>query len=63
MVKEIINIDKNIEDADWTKRSWDLPKFGSKEFNEFLEFSGQTLESFKKLPVYKWAVERGEIKE
>ena len=60
----MINLDENLNDADWVKRgSWDLPKYGSEEFNQFLEFSGQTLEQFKKLPVYKWAVERGEIKE
>jgi len=57
------NIDANLEDADWTKRTWDLPKFGSDEFNQFLKDSNQTLEQFKKLPIYKWAVKRGEIKE
>jgi len=59
----MINIDENLEDADWTKRSWDLPAWGSEEFKQFLESTGQTLEQFKKLPVYKWAVERGDIKE
>ncbi len=57
------NIDENINDADWTKRTWDLPEYGSEEFNQFLENTGQTLEHFKTLPVYKWAVKRGEIKE
>ena len=60
---KIINIDLQIEDADWTKGTWDLPPFGSDEFNDFLRATGKTLEDFKKLPVYKWAVERGEIKE
>ena len=60
---EIINIDANLNDADWTKKTWDLPEYGSKEFEEFLKRSDQTLESFKKLPVYKWAVEKGTIKE
>lgn len=63
MSEKLYCLDSNLEDADWTKRTWDLPKFGSDEFNSFLKFSGQTLEQFKKLPVYKWAVERGEIKE
>ena len=62
-MSKIINLDADLNNADWTKRSWDLPPWGSKEFDEFLKFSGQTLEQFKKLPVYKWAVERGEIKE
>lgn len=62
-MEKTINIDENLNDADWTKRTWDLPEYGSKEFEEFLKSSGQTLESFKKLPVYKWAVEKGRIKE
>ncbi len=63
-MSKIINIDEDLENADWIKKgSWDLPPFGSDEFNKFLESSGQTLEHFKKLPVYKWAVERREIKE
>lgn len=59
----MINLDEDLENSDWVKRSWDLPPFGSDEFNQFLESTGQTLEHFKTLPVYKWAVERGEIKE
>ena len=49
-----MNIDAELSDADWTKKTWDLPKFGSIEFNKFLKDTGQTLEEFKKLPVYKW---------
>jgi len=63
MKKEALyNIDANLNDADWVKKTWDLPEYSSKEFDEFLQASGTTLEKFKKLPVYKWAVERGEIK-
>ncbi len=61
--EQIYNIDSNLNDADWTKQSWDLPEYGSKEFNNFLKESGMTLEKFKKLPVYKWAKQRGEIKD
>ena len=59
----IIYIDEDLDNADWTKRTWDLPKWGTPEFDDFLAHSGMTLEAFKKLPVYKWAVERGDIKE
>jgi hypothetical protein len=61
--RPVLYIDENPEDADWTKKSWDLPPYGSDEFFNHLKFSGMTLEAFKKLPVYKWAVERGDIKE
>jgi len=42
---------------------WDLPKYKSKKFMDWLKFSGMTLTQFKKLPVYKWAVKSGKIKE
>jgi len=50
---EILNIDADLTNADWTKQSWDLPKYGSKEFKKWLVDSGMTLDDFKKLPVYQ----------
>ena len=61
--KEILNIDADLSNADWTKQSWDLPKYKSKEFMDWLKFSGMTLAQFKTLPVYKLAVQSGKIKE
>jgi len=49
--------------ADWTKKSWDLPPYKSEEFLKGLERMDMTLEQFKKLPVYKHAVSRGLIDE
>jgi hypothetical protein len=54
--------DKNLKSADWTKKSWDLPPYKSDEFLEVLLSQGITLETFKKLPVYKEAVRAGLIK-
>jgi hypothetical protein len=59
----IINIDENIENADWSKRSWDLPEYKSEEFYRLLKFMNMSLEQFKKLPVYKWNLKEGNIKE
>ena len=59
----IINIDANLENADWSKKTWDLPEYKSKEFMDWLKFSGMTLEKFKQLPVYKWNLKAGNIKE
>lgn len=56
----ILNIDSLIENADWTKTKWDLPKYKSKEFFELLKLSKMTLTQFKKLPIYKAAKNRGE---
>jgi len=60
---EIINIDANLENADCTKMTWDLPKYKSKKFYKLLKFMGMTLTQFKKLPVYKWNLKAGNIKE
>ena len=60
---EPLNIDANLENADWTKQSWDLPKYKSKEFMDWLKSSGMTLEQFRKLPVYKINLANGKIKE
>ena len=59
----VVNIDANLENADWSKRTWDLPEYKSDEFMDWLRFSGMTLEQFKKLPVYKWNLKAGNIKE
>ncbi len=45
------------------KKTWDLPEYKSKEFMDWLKFSGMTLEKFKQLPVYKWNLKAGNIKE
>lgn len=59
----VLNIDAILENADWSKQTWDLPKYKTKAFYDWLKFSGMTLTQFKKLPVYKWAVKAGKIKE
>lgn len=56
-----INIDADPMNADWTKRTWDLPPYKSEEFMRFLQSSGSTLEDFRKLPIYVFAVEKGVI--
>lgn len=58
----VINIDADIENADWTKMTWDLPKYKSKAFYEYLKFSGMTLTQFKKLPVYQFNKDKLEKK-
>ena len=63
MDKIILYPDEDLQNADWTKQTWDLPEYGSDEFNEFLVHNGITLEQFKKLPVYLHAVKSGLINE
>ena len=56
----MIEPDADTENADWTKQSWDLPPYMSKEFMEAMgpEFD---LEVFKASPVYIHACENGLI--
>jgi hypothetical protein len=57
------NIDSKLDNADWSKESWDLPEYKSEEFMRWLEAIGMTLDQFKKLPVYKNNIKNGNIKE
>lgn len=54
----MINIDSDLKNADWLKTTWDLPPYKSKEFLSVFP----DLKKFRKLPVYKNAVENGLIK-
>ena len=57
----MIRADAELENADWTKRTWDLPPYRSDEFMAYLKATGRTLKAFKKTPVYRHAVEKGLI--
>jgi hypothetical protein len=49
MSNEAIFIDGDGE-ADWIKSlSWDLPEYGSKEFNDFLKSANITLRTFQNI--------------
>lgn len=50
----VIEMDGNLKNADWPKRTWDLPIPKSKE--ELIDIIGgpDEVEKFKKLPVYRW---------
>lgn len=47
-----INIDADIANADWTKKTWDLPT-NELDFRIWFSKSGMTVEQFRALPVYK----------
>ena len=52
-------LDVQIDNADWTKMTWDLPPYLSPEFNALVPHD--KLDDFKKLPVYLNALASGEI--
>jgi len=52
-INKPINLDDTVYNADWPKRTWDLPEPGSKEFKEFLRGLGITEEKLKQMPVYQ----------
>lgn len=49
--------DASLENSDWTKKSWDLPDYKSVEFMKAFP----DLDAFRKLPIYKWAEDKGLI--
>ena len=55
----ILDMDRSPENQDWTKQSWDLPPYKSDEFLALFP----NLTAFRKLPVYKFAVRKGLIKD
>lgn len=58
-----INLDENLDNADWTKRgSWDLIGIDSVEkLRDYLKRTGSSVEAFKRLPVYRWHVDDPEM--
>ena len=55
--EDVVSLDANLEDSDWSKRSWDLPDYRSPEFDAMFP----DLEAFKRLPVYQHACAAGLI--
>lgn len=56
-----IPLDRDPDNADWVKRSWSLPPYKCEEFMRYLRAACMTLDGFRKLPVYAYAVARGRI--
>ena len=55
----MINLDADIHNADWTKRTWDLLDVEDEDdLMEHLSDTGMSLEHFKTLPVYKFNVNK-----
>jgi len=50
MAVVLIKIDENLENSDWTKQSYDLPR--GRLLNEFLRLNDMSMADFKKLPAY-----------
>ena len=54
---EVFELDADLESADWTKSTWDLPPYRSADFMAI----EPDLEAFRKLPIYAAAVASGLI--
>jgi hypothetical protein len=52
-----IEPDAHLMNADWTKRTWDMLNITNvEEMRRYLKGKRKSIEDFKKLPVYKWAI-------
>lgn len=54
----VVMPDLDEENADWTKRTWDLPT-DLAEFLRGLEQTGMSVAEFKTLPVYRFNLKTG----
>lgn len=52
--------DETLAGADWIKKGWDLPPYGSADFYSAIG-GHDKLDAFKKTPAYQHAVDRGLI--
>jgi hypothetical protein len=55
----VINIDEDPFNADWAKRTWNLPYKNADDLpvlREFIASIGMSVAEFKALPVYVWNV-------
>lgn len=54
-----MNIDANPDNRDWTKRTWDLLGIKNlKDLRRYIAGAGMTVKQFKKLPVYRFNVDK-----
>ena len=54
----MIRVDADIDNADWTKQSWDLGIDNVEDLRAWLKAQGITVAAFKRLPVYKFNVSK-----
>lgn len=53
-----LSLDKDLHNADWTKRTWDTAAGGSSELKRYLRASGMTIAKFKQLPIFRHELKR-----
>lgn len=54
----ILRLDEDLDNADWTKGTWDLPYKDVESLRAFLKRSGMSVEHFKTLPIYRFNVRK-----
>jgi hypothetical protein len=48
-----VDLDADLENADWAKGTWDLPYNNVEDLRAYLDRQGTPVATFKTLPVYK----------
>lgn len=54
----MLNLDADLRNADWTKRTWDLGVNSAEELRAHLAQAGMTFAEFQRLPVYQFNVSK-----
>jgi hypothetical protein len=52
------HLDAKPENADWPKRTWDLGIDNVEDLRAYLSRTGTPVADFKRLPVYRWNLEK-----
>ena len=53
-----VYLDEDLDNADWTKRTWDLDIDNIDDLKAYLKRNNTSITSFKLLPVYKMNVDK-----
>lgn len=56
MARPLLYPDADLANADWTKRTWDLPAQNLEELRRWLAAHGISVAQFKQQPVYRYNV-------
>ena len=54
----VLNLDADLDNADWPKRTWDLSINTVDELRAFLAFIGVSAAVFRTWLVYRWNVDK-----
>ncbi len=56
--RPVLNLDADLDNADWPKRTWDLDIDNVEDLRSYLDSIGVSVAQFRTWPVYRWNVDK-----